>query len=201
MDEKMLVRVVHERPALNVEQLAKDSSWRVIRWSFVMFPGVILIVTTWGIRYSDLMTVIIMVIGFTLASGGLWGCMVSIASFYKVRDQTIYTERQYWPSSVMPGQVRIERREDNRILLGKYKLSPADLDSLAQVLHKNDWRFVRDVVREAAVFSGISKARVWADVREEFERLGIVKDRVVLPEHRDLFVSYSPTLAHLLSDY
>jgi hypothetical protein len=199
-----LVKVVHERPALDLERAMASTSKRVIGWMFVMIPGLVVLVASFGRWYSPfvgpwyfpLWTPIVWLVGLSLAVGGAWGCIVSIVGFYAVRDETVYTERSFFPAAVPGRPVRLVRRESgNKILLGIWTFDAADLDRLAQTLHKHGWRINRDNVREAAVFDGVSKREVWNEIRKEFDRLGLIgKDNIVPVDRRHELCVASPAL-------
>lgn len=198
-----LVRMVHERPALDLERAMASTSRRVIGWMFVMIPGVVLLVLSFGRWYSPfvgpwyfpLWTPIVWLVGLSLAVGGAWGCVVSIVAFYAVRDETVYTERSFFPAAVPGRPVRLVRESGKRILLGKYTFEAVDLDRLATTLDANEWRFVRDVVRSSGVFDGVSQRDVWNRIKEDFRRLGFVgSDNIVPADRRHELCVASPTL-------
>jgi len=199
MENSRLISTRHERPAVDLMVAARSASFRVIAWFFVAVIGVVLLMATVTVPRTVIWSPVSASLGFSLVVGSIWAVVVSIVSFFSVRDQRVIMEREYYPLDVSLGPVRLEHRVDNKIVMGRYEFSKLELSSLAEALDKHGWKFTRDVVRSSGVFSGLSKSENWSRVRGDFDRLGFVgADNIVPPERRYDLAMYSPTLAYKL---
>ena len=65
-------------------------------------------------------------------------------------------------------------------VLGRLKLKNDEWLRLAAILQANQWRFVRDVVAQANVFTDITKH--WKEIKLEFEQIGS-SSKLLTPQH------------------